>query len=51
MMLSKDKELTLKKPLRKWTPEQEARLCRYYNSEIHAAAFILPQFAKAAIQE
>ncbi|KAI8577011.1 hypothetical protein K450DRAFT_253956 [Umbelopsis ramanniana AG] len=51
MMLSKDKELTLKKPLRKWTPEQEAKLCRYYNSEIHAAAFVLPQFAKAAIQE
>ncbi|KAI9298786.1 spermidine synthase [Neoconidiobolus thromboides FSU 785] len=36
----------LKNPLRKWTPEQEAKLCRYYNSEVHRAAFVLPTFTR-----
>lgn len=36
----------LKKPLRRWSSEEEAKLCRYYNSEIHSSAFVLPQFAK-----
>ncbi|KAG2223353.1 hypothetical protein INT45_002848 [Circinella minor] len=51
IMCSKDPEALIREPLRKWTPEQEAKLCRYYNSEIHKAAFILPQFAKKVLYE
>ncbi|CAG8545261.1 3358_t:CDS:2, partial [Racocetra fulgida] len=31
--------------------EKEEKLFRYYNSEIHEAAFILPQFTKSALKE
>ncbi|KAF2968387.1 hypothetical protein GQX73_g5184 [Xylaria multiplex] len=31
-------------------PQDEERLCRYYNAEIHKASFILPTFAKKALQ-
>ena len=51
IMCSKDSEAVIREPLRKWTPEQEAKLCRYYNSEIHKAAFVLPQFAKKVLYE
>jgi len=37
---------TVKKPVRRWTEEEEDRLCRYYNAEVHEAAFVLPQFVK-----
>ncbi|PVU90755.1 hypothetical protein BB559_003642 [Furculomyces boomerangus] len=46
MVVSKNKESNLKTPLRTWTPETEAKLCRYYNSEVHSAAFVLPTFTK-----
>lgn len=46
MVCSKDKNATLEKPLRSWSEEEEARLCRYYNKEVHSAAFVLPQFMK-----
>jgi spermidine synthase len=45
----KDPNRDLRKPLRKWTPEEEKRLCRYYNSRMHEVAFILPQFAENAL--
>lgn len=51
IMCSKDPNSNLKVPLRSFTPEQEDKLCRYYNSEIHKAAFVLPQFAKKALNE
>ncbi|KAI9472949.1 spermidine synthase [Zychaea mexicana] len=51
IMCSKDPEALIREPLRKWSPEQEAKLCRYYNADIHKAAFILPQFAKKALYE
>lgn len=42
MICSKDPNANPKVPLRKWTPEEEAQLTKYYNSEIHKAAFVLP---------
>jgi spermidine synthase len=50
MVCSKDPNADVKKPLRRWTPEEEAEKCRYYNAEIHAASFILPTFAKKELQ-
>ncbi|CAG8547977.1 2957_t:CDS:2 [Ambispora leptoticha] len=41
----------LRKPIRRFTPEQEAKLFRYYNAEVHEAAFVLPQFTKNAFAE
>ncbi|KAI7878849.1 spermidine synthase [Lichtheimia hyalospora FSU 10163] len=51
IMCSKDPNAVLREPLRRWTPEQEDKLCRYYNAEIHKAAFVLPQFAKKVLNE
>ncbi|KAI9332720.1 Spermine/spermidine synthase-domain-containing protein [Zopfochytrium polystomum] len=39
----------LKKPIRKFTREQEASLLQYYNADVHEAAFVLPQFTKKAL--
>ncbi|KIH87857.1 spermidine synthase [Sporothrix brasiliensis 5110] len=50
MVCSKDPNANVKVPLRKWTPEEESKLCKYYNSEIHKASFILPNFAAKALQ-
>lgn len=49
MVCSKDPNANLKVPLRSWTPEEELEKCRYYNSDIHKAAFVLPNFAKKAM--
>ncbi|EFX01250.1 spermidine synthase [Grosmannia clavigera kw1407] len=50
MVCSKDPNANLKMPLRSWTAEEEAKLCRYYNAEIHKASFVLPTFAAKALQ-
>ena len=50
MVCSKDANSNVKVPLRSWTAEEEAEKCRYYNAEIHKASFILPTFAKKALQ-
>merc|ERR1712169_104749 len=50
MICCKDASRDVKVPLRSWTPEEEAEKCRYYNAEIHKASFILPTFAKKALQ-
>lgn len=49
MVCSKDPNLNVKEPLRKWSREEEERLCRYYNQDIHRASFILPNFARKAL--
>ena len=36
----------LKKPARSFSAEQEDLLLRYYNAEVHEAAFVLPQFTR-----
>ncbi|ORX83761.1 spermidine synthase-like protein [Basidiobolus meristosporus CBS 931.73] len=51
IMCCKEEGRNLKKPLRTWTPEEEAKLCKYYNSAVHEAAFVLPQFAKSFLNE
>ncbi|KAK3377962.1 Spermidine/spermine synthase [Podospora didyma] len=50
MVCSKDKDANVKVPLRSWTAEEELKLCRYYNAEIHKASFVLPTFAAQALQ-
>lgn len=50
MVCSKDANRDLKKPLRTWSTEEEEQLCRYYSKEIHEAAFVLPTFARKALQ-
>ncbi|TQN68747.1 Spermidine synthase, partial [Colletotrichum shisoi] len=49
MVCTKDANRNVKEPLRKWSAEEEDKLCKYYNSEIHKASFILPNFAKKAL--
>ncbi|KAG0337796.1 putrescine aminopropyltransferase [Podila humilis] len=51
MVCSKDPNANIREPLRQWPKEQEAKLCRYYNSDVHRASFVLPQFAKDALEE
>ncbi|EEB09285.1 spermidine synthase [Schizosaccharomyces japonicus yFS275] len=51
VVASKNTAIDLSKPLRTWTAEEEAKLCRYYNKEIHEAAFILPNFARAVVNK
>ena len=50
MVCSKDANANVKVPLRSWTPEEEVKKCRYYNSAIHKASFILPNFAAEALK-
>ncbi|KAF9559191.1 hypothetical protein EC968_006670 [Mortierella alpina] len=50
MVCTKDPIMTIKEPVRHWPKEQEAKLCRYCNSEIHKACFVLPQFARASLE-
>lgn len=50
MVCSKDPNADVKVPLRSWSPEEEEKFCKYYNSEIHKASFVLPTFAKKALQ-
>lgn len=50
MVCAKDAKANVKTPLRSWTEEEEEKLCRYYNKEIHAASFVLPSFARKALR-
>ncbi|KAM3506335.1 hypothetical protein MY11210_007590 [Beauveria gryllotalpidicola] len=50
MVCSKDASRDVKVPVRSWTPAEEEEKCRYYNAEIHKASFVLPNFAKKALQ-
>ncbi|PYI06840.1 spermine synthase [Aspergillus sclerotiicarbonarius CBS 121057] len=49
MVCCKDATRNVKEPVRKWSREEEERLCRYYNEDIHRASFILPNFARKAL--
>ncbi|EGX44969.1 hypothetical protein AOL_s00173g70 [Orbilia oligospora ATCC 24927] len=46
MVCCKDANRDVTKPLRRWSEEEEDKLCRYYNAKIHEASFILPTFAR-----
>ncbi|KAE8413713.1 spermidine synthase [Aspergillus pseudocaelatus] len=49
MVCCKDADRNVREPVRKWTREEEERLCRYYNQDIHRASFVLPNFARKAL--
>lgn len=51
MVCCKDKDRNVKEPLRTWSKEEEDKLCRYYNADIHKASFVLPTFAAKALQQ
>jgi spermidine synthase len=50
MVCCKEAGRNVREPVRSWTKEEERKLCKYYNSEIHKAAFVLPTFAQEALQ-
>uniref|UniRef100_A0A0D6R412 spermidine synthase n=1 Tax=Araucaria cunninghamii TaxID=56994 RepID=A0A0D6R412_ARACU len=50
MVCTKDADRNLKEPIRKWTAEEEDKLCKYYNADVHRAAFILPTFTRKALR-
>ena len=40
-------ETNFREPVHKWTNEEKAKLgLRYYNADVHRAAFTLPEFAR-----
>ncbi|KAI5807771.1 Spermidine/spermine synthase [Pyronema omphalodes] len=49
MVCSKDANRDVSKPLRSLPEEEENKRYRYYNSKIHEASFVLPNFAKLAL--
>ncbi|KAF2670378.1 spermidine synthase [Microthyrium microscopicum] len=51
MVCCKDASRDVRKPVRKWSVEEEERLCKYYSADIHEASFVLPTFARKALRE
>ncbi|EAW07480.1 spermidine synthase [Aspergillus clavatus NRRL 1] len=49
MVCCKDATRNVREPVRSWSREEEERLCRYYNQDIHRASFVLPNFARKAL--
>ena len=49
MVCCKDATRNVRDPVRTWTREEEEKLCRYYNQDIHRASFVLPNFARKAL--
>jgi spermidine synthase len=49
MVCCKDATRNVREPVRTWTREEEEKLCRYYNQDIHRASFVLPNFARKAL--
>ena len=49
IVCSKNAKVDLTKPLRRWTPEEEVELFKYYSADMHQAAFVMPQFAKKTL--
>lgn len=50
MVCCKDANRDIKKPVRSFSREEEEKLCKYYNKEVHEAAFVLPTFARKALR-
>lgn len=46
---SADATKNLRKPLRKYTKEQESEMFKYYSADMHEAAFVLPTWANRII--
>ncbi|KAJ1732253.1 putrescine aminopropyltransferase [Coemansia biformis] len=49
ILCSKSPATDFKQPLRRVSPEQELKLFRYYNADIHRVAFVLPNFTRTAL--
>ncbi|KAK6176467.1 hypothetical protein SNE40_014751 [Patella caerulea] len=51
ILCSKSPDVDLRNPVRKVTKEQLEKMdLKYYNTEIHKSAFVLPEFARKALQ-
>ncbi|KAJ6258867.1 hypothetical protein Dda_5762 [Drechslerella dactyloides] len=50
MVCCKEEGRDVTKPLRRWSEEEEEKLCRYYNARIHEASFVLPTFARKQLR-
>lgn len=50
MVCCKDAGRNVREPLRQWDAAKEMELCQYYSADIHKASFVLPNFAKQALE-
>jgi len=50
MVCCKDASRDVSNPIRSWDEKEEEKLCRYYNKEIHRAAFVLPTWVRSALR-
>jgi spermidine synthase len=50
MVCCKDASRDVKTPVRTFTPEEEEKLFRYYNADIHKASFVLPTWVRIALR-
>nr|XP_054768561.1 spermidine synthase-like [Lytechinus pictus] len=51
-LCSTNPDTNFREPLKKLSDEQIKKMgLRYYNSDVHKAAFVLPQFAREALRE
>nr|XP_054768562.1 spermidine synthase-like [Lytechinus pictus] len=51
-LCSTNPDTNFREPLKKLSREQIKKMgLRYYNSDVHKAAFVLPQFAREALRE
>ena len=50
MVCCKDANRNVKKPVRKFSRDEEDKLFKYYSSEVHEAAFVLPKFVEKALR-
>ena len=51
MVCSKDEKAQVKTPLRRFSEEFEDTNLRYYNSQVHEASFVLPQWANKILNK
>jgi spermidine synthase len=51
MVCCKDGTRDVKTPLRRWSAEEEAKLLKYYNADIHKASFVLPTVTRLALDK
>lgn len=49
IVASKDASQNVKEPARKYSREDEEAKFRYYNQDIHSSSFVLPTWARKAI--
>lgn len=49
MVCSKNSNIDLKSPIRSLPESEESKIYKYYSKEIHKASFVLPNFAKNAL--